>query len=206
MKTNIRQWALSLVLSLVALSGVASAATNAVVAAPSPLADKVRHELRMHLSYYSLFDLLSYRVEGSKVTLTGKVSWPSLKPTAERLVANVEGVTSVENQIEVLPTSFHDDRIRLATSRALFSNGFLSKYAWFGSHGHSHGRFYGHAYAYIPYRSDIHIIVKRGDVTLEGVVRSKADSDVAFILANGVFGAFSVTNNLRVENPKNKEG
>ena len=79
MKTNIRQWALSVVLSLVALSGVASAATNAAVAAPSPLAGKVRHELRMHLSYYSLFDLLSYRVEGSKVTLMGKVSWPSLR-------------------------------------------------------------------------------------------------------------------------------
>ncbi len=210
MKTNIRQWALSLVLSLVALSCVASATTNAVIAAPSQLASKVSHELRMHLLYYSLFDKLSFHVDGSKVTLLGKVSWPSLKPTAERLVANVEGVTSVENQIEVLPTSFHDDRIRLATSRALFSNGFLSKYAWFGSHGHSHGRFYGHlyghTYAYIPYRSDIHIIVKRGDVTLEGVVRSKADSDVAFILANGVFGAFSVTNNLRVENPKKKEG
>ena len=209
MKTNIRQWALSLVLSFVALSGVASAATNAVVTAPSPLAGKVSRELRTHLLYYSLFDRLSFRVEGSKVTLLGQVSWPSLKPTAERLVANVEGVTSVENQIEVLPTSFHDDRIRLATTRALFSNGFLSRYAWFGSHGHSHGRFYGpygHAYAHIPYRSDIHIIVKNGDVTLEGVVHSKADSDVAFILANGVHGAFSVTNNLRVENPKKKEG
>ena len=210
MKSNIRKWTLSLVLGLVAVSGVASAATNAVGADPSQLRSKVRRELRTHLSYYSLFDLLSYRVEGSKVTLMGKVSWPSLKPTAERLVANLEGVTSVENQIEVLPTSFHDDRIRLATTRALFSNGFLSKYAWFGSHGHSHGRFYGHpyghAYAYVPYQSDIHIIVKNGDVTLEGVVRSKTDSDVAFLMANGVFGAFSVTNNLRVENPKKKEG
>ena len=117
MKTNIRQWALSLVLSLVALSGVASAATHTVVTAPSPLAGKVSRELRTHLLYYSLFDRLSFRVDGSEVTLLGKVSWPSLKPTAERLVANIEGVTSVENQIEVLPTSFHDDRIRLATTR-----------------------------------------------------------------------------------------
>ena len=206
MKTNIRQWALSLVLSLVALSGVASAATHTVVTAPSPLAGKVSRELRTHLLYYSLFDRLSFRVDGSEVTLLGKVSWPSLKPTAERLVANIEGVTSVENQIEVLPTSFHDDRIRLATTRALFSNGFLSKYAWFGSHGHLHGRFYGHPYASIPYESDIHIIVKNGHVTLEGVVHSKTDSDAAFILTNGVSGAFSVTNNLRVENPKKKEG
>ncbi len=210
MRSNIRQFVLSFVVGVVALSGVASAARNAMVADPSQLARKVRHELRMHLFYYSLFDLLSFQVEGSKVTLSGQVSWPSLKPTAERLVANVKGVTSVENQIEVLPTSLYDDNLRLATTRALFSNTFLSRYAWFGSHGNFQGRFHGHLYRYadahIPYRSDIHIIVKNGDVTLEGAVRSKTDSDVAFIVANGVHGVFSVTNNLRVENAKKKVG
>ena len=143
--------------------------------------------MRTHLDYYSLFDLLSFRVDGSKVTLFGQVSWPSLKPTAERLVANIEGVTSVENRIEVLPTSFFDDDLRLATMRALFSNAFLSKYAWFGSGSH------------IPSYSDIHIIVKNGDVTLEGVVSRKTHSDVASLLTNSVSGVFSVTNNLRVE-------
>ena len=205
MRSYIQQLVLSLVVGLVAVSGVASAATPAMIVDPSQLAPKIRRELRMHLLHYSLFDLLSFRVDGSKVTLSGQVWWPSLKPTAERLVANVEGVTSVENQIEVLPTSFYDDRLRLATTQALFSNAFLSRYAWFGSHGHGHGNFYGHGYAHIPYRSDIHIIVKNGHVTLEGLVHSKEDSDVAFILANGVHGAFSVTNNLRVEDPKKKE-
>ena len=157
------------------------------------LAIKVRRELRMHLYYYSLFDLLSFRVDGSEVTLSGQVWRHSLKPTAERLVANVEGVTSVENQIELLPTSIHDNRLRLAAMHALFSNSFLSRYAWFGSH-------------HIPYTSDIHILVKNGQVTLEGVVHSKEDSDVAFLMANGVPGVFSVTNNLRVEDPKKKEG
>ena len=113
MKTNIRQWALSLVLSLVALSGVASAATNARVAAPSQLASKIQRKLVM-LPYYSMFDNLGFRTDGPKVTLLGEVWWPNLKNSAERVVANVKGVTSVENQIEVLPTSFHDDQTKFS--------------------------------------------------------------------------------------------
>ncbi len=194
MKTNIRQWALSLVLSLVALSGVASAATNAAVADPFQLAIKIRRKLVM-LSYYSMFDNLGFRIDGPKVTLLGEVWWPNLKNSAERVVANVEGVTSVENQIEVLPTSSYDDRLRLDTVRTLFSHPVLRKYVRPGT-----------SFGLLPHRSDIHIIVKNGNLTLEGVVLSKMDSDVAFIVANGVFGSFSVTNNLRVENPKKKEG
>ena len=121
---------------------------------------------------------------------------------AERLVANVEGVTTVNNQIELLPTSIYDDEIRLATMRALFSSNFLSKYAWFGSGS----GLLGPGFAHIPYHSDIHILVKGGNVTLEGVVNSKTDKDVASILANGVSGAFSVTNNLSVKSSKTKEG
>ncbi len=194
MKTNIRQWALSLVLSLVALSGVASAAANAMVVDRSQLVRKIRGKL-VTQPYYSMFDNLGFRVDGSKVTLSGEVWWPNLKNTAERLVANLEGVTSVENQIEVLPTSLYDDRLRRATARAIFSHPVLSKYVWPGG-----------SFGLLPHRSDIHIIVKRGNLTLEGVVLSKMDSDVAFIVANGVHGVFSVTNNLRVENPKKKEG
>jgi len=221
MKNYIRKLVLSFILGLVALSGVASASTSSDVrTATSPievvnldsslprkirLPRKISRTLKTNLYDYSLFDLLSFQVDGSKVTLFGQVSWPALKPTAERLVANIEGVTSVENQIEVLPTSFYDDRLRLATMRALFSNAFLSKYAWFGSSSYSHGyslRF--GSYSHIPYRSDIHIIVKNGNVTLEGVVSRKTDSDVASLLANSVSGVFSVTNNLRVENPVKK--
>ena len=208
MKNYIRQLVLSFILGVVALSGVASARTSSdvrtatspleVVNLDSSLPRKISRTLRTHLYHYSLFDLLSFRVDGSKVTLFGQVSYPSLKPTAERLVANIEGVTSVENQIEVLPTSFYDDRLRLATTRALFSNAFLSRYAWFGSYRHGYSLRFG-SYSHIPYRSDIHIIVKNGNVTLEGVVSRKTDSDVASLLANGVSGVFSVTNNLRVE-------
>ncbi len=81
----------------------------------------------MTLPYYSMFDNLGFRIDGPKVTLSGELWWPNLKNTAERLVANLEGITSVENQIEVLPTSSYDDRLRLATARVLFSHPVLRK-------------------------------------------------------------------------------
>ena len=212
MRSYIRKLVLGFSVGLVALSGVASATTtnparSAAMVIEAPLEQEVNRELRRNLTYYSLFDLISYRVEGSKVTLLGQVWWPALKPTAERIVTNIERVTSVDNQIEVLPASFHDDDVRLDTMRALFSNAALSRYAWFGSHGrYGHTRYgysgYGYGgYSHIPERSDIHIIVKNGDITLEGVVSRKAHRGIAGLLAHGVSGAFSVTNNLTVQDP-----
>ena len=190
MTRYIRQFVLSFVLGLVALSTVASAATNTVVVNPYQLAPKIRQEL-VTQPYYSIFDNLGFRIDGPKVTLFGEVWWPNLKNSAERVVANLEGITSVENQIEVLPTSFYDDRLRLTTARALFSHPLLSKYLWPGV-----------SFGLLPYRSDIHILVKNGHVTLEGVVLRKTDSDVASLVANHVHGVFSVTNNLHVTNQK----
>jgi hyperosmotically inducible protein len=51
-------------------------------------------------------------VDRNKVTLTGQVTNPVLKNSAEKLVEKIEGVESVNNQIEVLPTSGNDDCIR----------------------------------------------------------------------------------------------
>jgi hyperosmotically inducible periplasmic protein len=45
----------------------------------------------------------------------------------------------------------------------------------------------------------IHIIVKNGNITLEGVVANEGDKNLAGLAANGVHGAFNVNNNLRVE-------
>jgi hyperosmotically inducible protein len=92
----------------------------------------------------------------------------------------VEGVNSVVNNIEILPTSFHDDRIRLAVARSIFSNSVLDRYAWGAN-------------------PPIHIIVRNGDVTLEGVVNREMERNVAGLMANGVSGVFSVTNNLRLD-------
>ncbi|HUS08113.1 MAG TPA: BON domain-containing protein [Bryobacteraceae bacterium] len=143
---------------------------------------EIRHELVM-LPYYGVFDNLAYKVEGGKVTLIGQVSRPTLKSDAERAVKGIEGVESVDNQIEVLPLSPNDDRIRLAVFRAIYSQAGLQRYGLQA----------------IP---PIHIIAKNGNVTLEGVVANESDKNLANIAANGVSGVFGVKNNLQVERSK----
>jgi hyperosmotically inducible protein len=143
---------------------------------------EVRHELVM-LPYYSVFDNLAYKVEGNTVTLLGQVTRPSLKSDAENVVKKIEGVDKVVNNIEVLPPSPMDDQLRRAAFRAIFGDSVLSKYSW----------------GAVP---PIHIIVNGGHLTLEGVVDSESDKNVAEIRAKGVSGVFSVQNNLRVVNSK----
>jgi hyperosmotically inducible protein len=143
------------------------------------LVKEVRHELVM-LPYLGVFDNLEYKVDGSTVTLVGQVTRPTLKSDAENVVKKIEGVEKVNNQIEVLPLSPNDDRIRRAVYMALARSPQLDRY-------------------FMQAVAPIRIIVKNGNVTLEGVVGDKGDSDVANITAKGVSGAFSVTNHLRVE-------
>jgi hyperosmotically inducible protein len=143
-----------------------------------PIAKEVRHELVM-LPYLDVFDNLTYGVDGGVVTLSGQVTRPTLKTDAERAVKRIKGVERVDNEIEVLPVSFHDDRLRRSLYRAIYGSTSLNRYA-------------------LPVIKPIRIIVKNGHVTLEGVVDNQADKNTAYIRANGVHGAFSVVNNLRV--------
>ena len=143
------------------------------------LEKEVRHGLVM-LPYYSVFDNLAFKTEGHRVTLLGQVVRPATKADAEARVKKIEGITGVINQIEVLPASPMDDELRWKLYRALYSAPMLEKYA-------------------IQAVPPIHIIVKNGHVTLEGVVETESDKNVANIRASGVSGTFSVTNNLRVE-------
>jgi hyperosmotically inducible periplasmic protein len=140
---------------------------------------EVRHELLM-LPYYGVFDNLGFKVNGGKVTLVGQVTRPTLKSDAGNVVKKIEGVDQVVNDIEVLPVSPNDDRIRLAAYRAIYGQPSLDRYA-------------------LQAVPPIHIIVKNGNVTLEGVVANEGDKNLANMRANGVSGVFSVTNNLRVE-------
>ncbi len=140
---------------------------------------EVRHELVM-LPHYGVFDNLSYKVDGNTVTLMGQVSRPTLKSDSERVVQKIEGVEKVVNQIEVLPVSPNDDQIRMAVFRAIYGHASLNRYG----------------FQAVP---PIHIIVKNGNVTLEGVVANEGDKNIANIQANGVPGVFSVTNNLKAE-------
>ena len=140
---------------------------------------QVRHEIVM-LPYLSVFDNIQFKVEGDKVTLMGQVTRPTLKSGAERVVEDIETVRTIDNQIEVLPVSPNDDRIRQAVARAIYYHPSFTRYS----------------FQAVP---PIHIIVKNGDVALEGVVATKFEKNVAGIQANGVSGVFSVTNNLQIE-------
>jgi len=139
---------------------------------------EVRHEILM-LPFFGVFDNIAYKVEGYKVTLIGQVTRPTLKSDAGNVVKRIEGVEQVDNQIEVLPVSTMDDQLRLALYRAIYGYTALERYA-------------------LPVIKPIRIIVKNGNVTLDGVVDSEGDKNLANIRANGVSGVFSVTNNLVV--------
>ncbi len=147
----------------------------------SRLVREIRHQLLM-LPYYGVFDDLSFKVDpDGTVTLMGAVTRPTLKSDAENVVKRIEGVTKVINNIEVLPPSPEDDRIRIAEYKAIYGDPALAT---------------RYGYRSLP---PIHIIVKNGHVTLEGVVANEADKNIVNIRANSVPGVFSVTNNLRVE-------
>jgi hyperosmotically inducible protein len=139
---------------------------------------EVRHALIM-LPFLSTFDNLAYKVDGYNVTLLGQVTKPTLKSDAEKAVKRIEGVEKVDNQIEVLPLSPMDDRLRRSVYRAIYGYPPLQRYA-------------------MPVHKPIRIIVKNGNVTLEGVVDNEGDKNLAGMRARGVPGAFSATNNLVV--------
>src|SRR5262245_14438109 len=145
------------------------------------LTKEIRKEL-VTLPYFSVFDWLEGNVQpDGAVYLRGQVTRPTLKKDAQRRVERVEGVDRVINQIEVLPLSPNDDRLRREVYRELFN--FNSPLFRYGQQP-------------VP---SIHIIVSRGRLVLKGVVASKGDSDLANIKARGVPGLFEVRNDLKIE-------
>jgi len=145
------------------------------------IAREVRHEIVM-LPFLDVFDFIAFEVHGSTVKLTGAVTQPVLKSQIEKVVKGIEGVEKIENHIDVLPPSPSDDAIRLRLFRAIYGYPALVKYA-------------------LGVIKPIRIIVKNGQVTLEGVVDNEADKNMVNLRANGVSGIFSVTNHLKVVKP-----
>jgi hyperosmotically inducible periplasmic protein len=171
--------AISLTIPLIATASMPSSAkTQRETKSNQNLVREVRHQLLL-LPYYSVFDNLAFKVDGDHVTLEGQVTRPTLKSDAEGAVKSIEGVSGVTNNIEVLPPSPMDDQLRHALYRVIYGDTVLSKYGW----------------SSMP---SIHIIVKNGHVSLEGVVDSEADKNVAGLRANGVPNVFEVKNNLVV--------
>jgi hyperosmotically inducible periplasmic protein len=179
-------WALIFCLLLGGAAWAQQAATTQSSAADQRMQARVNrevyHELVM-LPQLSIFDNLSYQVNGGTVTLMGQVRNAVLKSEAEDAVKKIEGVQSVNNQIEILPPSPNDDRIRRQVARALFND----------------DRLFPYSMGALP---PIHIVVKNEHVALDGTVNSQGDKNEAGIRANSVPGVFSVQNNLRVESNK----
>jgi hyperosmotically inducible periplasmic protein len=139
----------------------------------------VQREL-LALPYYTVFDFLAFRVEpGGTVRLLGQVVRPTLKSDAERRLKGIEGIDQVINDIEVLPTSPADERIRIAVARNIYRSDALDRYGF-------------------QVQPSIHIIVKQGRVTLEGVVDTETDKTIAGLKAREVGGVFDVKNNLAI--------
>src|SRR5713226_7383664 len=169
----------ALCLSILAITPAsARASAGQETKANQNLVREVRHQLLL-LPYYTVFDNLAFKVDGDHVSLEGQVTNPTLKHDAEAAVKSIEGVSGLTNNIEVLPTSPMDDQLRRALYRAIYGDPQLSKYSWSSV-------------------ASIHIIVKNGNVTLEGVVDSEGDKNLAGLRANSVPDVFSVKNNLVV--------
>jgi hyperosmotically inducible protein len=177
MKNTIKMFAQSLAVAipLMVFGTSAFAETH-----DSRLTHQIRHELVM-LPYQGVFDNLTFRIDGGSVELTGAVARPMLKSDAENVVKRLEGVTSVTNKIEVLPLSQMDDQIRLASYYAIYHDSALAT-----------------RYAYNSQPS-IRILVKNGNVTLEGFVANDFDRTVVDLRAKSVPNVFSVTNNLKTD-------
>lgn len=164
------------------------------------IAKEVRKQIVM-LPQYGVFDYIHFAIKGNTVILRGKASRPTLKSSAENVVKKIEGVDSVDNQIEVLPVSPNDDRIRAAVYASIYRYPALQRYT------SNRGRPRGPSVARVAggitndppigYHA-IHIIVENGNVTLTGVVDSATDSALAEMRANSVPGVFSVDNDLQV--------
>lgn len=140
---------------------------------------QIRKEI-LTLPYYNVFDAIGYELDNGTVTLNGYVVRPTTKKDAGESIADIDGVQRVVNNIVVLPLSPSDDRIRQRTLQTLINRG-------------------GSLYRYfMGTNPSVRIIVNRGRISLEGYVNNKSDSNLAYILARGVSGAFGVTNNLKL--------
>jgi osmotically-inducible protein OsmY len=176
-------------------------APNANQQAVLRVAKEVRKQI-ITLPQYGVFDYIHFAIKGTNtVVLQGKASRPTLKSGAERVVKKIEGVESVDNQIEVLPNSPNDDRIRAAVYASIYRYPALQRYT--ANRGRPQAPSVARAAGGITNEPPIgyhaiHIIVQNGNVTLTGVVDSETDLALAGMRANSVSGVFSVDNDLQV--------
>jgi osmotically-inducible protein OsmY len=164
------------------------------------------------LTNFSVFDWITFGFHGKTLVLKGYASRPTLKSDAANAVKGIAGIESVDNQIEVLPNSPNDDRIRAAVYNRIYTQATLRKYnANQGTVGQATGPGGSIARAAGGITNDppigfhaIHIIVKNGNVILYGVVNNESDKAIAGMQANSAPGAFSIDNDLIVQGAASK--
>jgi hyperosmotically inducible protein len=144
------------------------------------IAKSLTHELRMY-TRYTIWDDVNFRVANGQVELNGAVNQPFKKADMGRIAQRVAGVTTVKNNIKVLPLSPFDDGLRLRVARAIYGDPVMQRYA-------------------MNPNPSIHIVVENGHVTLTGFVANEMDKNIAGIRAGGAGLAFGpVVNKLQVE-------
>ncbi len=131
--------------------------------------------------FYSIFDWVTVSSDNGNVTLNGWVYEPWHKSEFVSQAQKVPGVRAVADSLIVLPKSSFDDQIRIHAARLIYDNPVFEPYA----------------YELVP---SIHIIVRDGNVVLEGVVKSQSDSDLAENLISLHTDAYSVDNELKILN------
>lgn len=140
------------------------------------LEKQIRKEI-LTLPYYGVFDIIGFEIKDDTVVLSGKVFNGINRKNAERRVSRIDGVNKVVNNIELLPPSSFDDRIRANTYRALSNSGGVYRYL-------------------LGPNPSVRIIVDGGNLTLEGSVATEGDIRLMNIIGQGVPGVFTFTNNL----------
>ena len=187
----------ALVLAVVFLASAAPGAQNR---ASQQTTWEIEQEL-LGLSSYGVFDFITFGVNRGTVTLAGYSYNGSLKSQAARVVKRVPGVDTVDNQIELLPASPNDDRIRWATFRKIYGDGFLSRYSPEGESGARYELMQAQRFPGMQPSGTypIHIIVRGGRTTLMGSVDSRADRTMAEIRAREVSGVFAIENALVID-------
>lgn len=143
------------------------------------IAEDLSSEIRRYV-FYDIFDWIEGSVEQNRVTLKGSVREPWRKADYERLAEGIAGVTEVKNELEVLPLSAFDDQLRIGIARRLYGD----------------PRFVRYANRSLP---PIHLIVRNGRVTLEGVVATPLERQLAESIVRTGSLTFEVVNRLRVE-------
>ncbi len=143
------------------------------------IVEQARKEIVTYYAY-GIFDHIDLASQGKKLVVSGEVTQPYKKADIGNFLAHVKGVAELDNRLEVLPTSFYDDNLRVAVARAIYNDPYFVHYATQA----------------LP---SIHIIVKNGNVTLDGVVNSKVDRAKAETDARFAATYFSLVDNLRIE-------